>query len=153
MPMSPVSLHMSSTPFLTSSPRIWSLVSVSHFYLEPDERNFMYCMLLVTFKNKDNLGLSRKINFDKKLLLSSDIHTRACAHAHTQHTHIPQTPSSWYMWPKILFKAKPVHVSCLNTFLSSIAERIHIQLSVLCTFGKGKLKEVGNMCDKFVNRL
>lgn len=146
-------MHMSGTPFLTSSPRIWSLVSVSHFYLEPDERNFMYCMLLVTFKNKDNLGLSRKINFDKKLLLSSDIHTRACAHAHTQHTHIPQTPSSWYMWPKILFKAKPVHVSCLNTFLSAVAERIHIQLSVLCTFGKGKLKEVGNMSDKFVNRL
>lgn len=145
MPMSPVSLHMSGTPFLTSSPRIWSLVSVSHFYLEPDERNFMYCMLLVTFKNKDNLGLSRKINFDKKLLLSSDIHT--------QHTHTPQTPSSRYMWPKILFKAKPVHVSCLNTFLSSIAERVHIQLSVLSTFGKGKLKEVGNMCDKFVNRL
>lgn len=46
-----------------------------------------------------------------------------------------------------------MHVSCLNTFLSSIAERVHIQLSVLSTFGKGKLKEVGNMSDKFVNRL
>lgn len=57
------------------------------------------------------------------------------------------------MRPKILFKAKPVHVSYLNPFLSSITEHIHIQLSVLCTFGKGKLKEVGNMCNKFVNIL
>lgn len=35
----------------------------------------------------------------------------------------------------------------------SITEHIHIQLSVLCTFRKGMLKEVGNMCDKSVNIL